>query len=107
VASFGSALRHHTKALDKPWNGVQSLRHVAATWVSEEGFTDAEVGILLGHTVPSMARRHYIRPAADPWVVLRRRMLTAVEDRLEMAYATLENFKRHTPPSRIRLTEDP
>jgi integrase len=107
VASFGSALRHHTKALQKPWNGVKILRSVAATWASEEGFTDAEVGILLGHTVPSMARKHYIRPAADPWMVLRRRMFEAVEARLELADAELENFKKHTPPSHRQLTEDP
>ncbi len=99
--SFQSGLRHHTRTLTTPWNGIQALRRTAATWASEAGFTDDQVGLLLGHKVRGMAREHYIRPAADPWIPVRREMLGAVAARLKEAEASFEiyfgAYEKHTP----------
>lgn len=62
------------------WHGIGHLRHVAATWLAQTGdFTDAEVGLILGHAVGGIARLHYIKDLAIP---LRKRAAEALEARL-------------------------
>ncbi len=76
-----------TEHMSPPWRGTGRCRHLAATWSSEAGFADDDIGVLLGHTgAKSIARRHYIRSKqtrlADPFIELRREMLEAIEARL-------------------------
>jgi len=83
-----SGLRWHTRHLSDPWNGISILRSTAATWASEAGFTDESVGVLLGHQVHTVARKHYIRsrlPLRDPFIETRREMLETIEARLLVA----------------------
>lgn len=102
IQSFGSGLRNATRDLVPPWNGINILRHTAATWSAEAGFTDDEVGVLLGHRVKGMARQHYIRPSSDPYVGMRRPLLEAVAERLEIALNDLALMDTPNERERIR-----
>jgi len=86
-----AAIKWRTRHLSPPINGLGFLRSTAATWASAAGFTDENVGVLLGHRTSSVARRHYIRasmPLRDSFIDVRRSMLEAVESRFVRAIQT-------------------
>jgi integrase len=89
ASSFRAEMRRRTRHMPKPWQGIGKLRSTAASWASAAGFTDKQVGVLLGHRgSTTVARRHYVRsviPLADPLIELRRAMLSAIEARLQTA----------------------
>jgi hypothetical protein len=86
--SLRSGMRRHTQHLPKSWSGIGKLRSTAASWASAAGFTDQQIGVLLGHKGSTISKRRHIRtvmPLADPFIELRRAMLSAIEVRLETA----------------------
>jgi len=86
-----AGLAYRTRNLPRPWSGLGRLRATAATWASHAGATDDNVGVMLGHTVGSVARAHYIRstlPLNDPFIEVRRQLLEHVEARFLAAIQT-------------------
>lgn len=76
--------------LDHPWYGVHALRHVVATWLGDAEFTEAEIGIVLGHGAEKVAGKHYIHSVHFP---IKQRALETIETRFLEALAVHAGHK--------------
>jgi len=78
VTSSKDAVKMALQRGEGTWSGVGHLRRVCATWASQAGFSEEDIGLVLGDAGATVARRHYID---DEGIKRKRRVLKAVEKR--------------------------
>jgi integrase len=89
--------RSRTLGLSARWYGYGLLRHVAATWSHEAGYTVEQVGLLLAHRRPGVTQAHYIHAVS---VKLKGKMLRAVEKRFLSALRKVKHQQKRGGPGR-------
>ena len=69
--------------LSVKWEGLRTLRHVCATWIHEEGYSQQQVALVLAHVIPGVTRTYLhaapVRLKTEMLGVVERRFLAALE----------------------------